>query len=470
MDEKRVSIDNKNAIDISTGNVEPFFEGPDVDFEEGQVFKQVKDGVNFRTVGWQKASVIFLKVIFATGVLNIPTAMYSLGAVGGTLSVVGWTLLNTYCGVILGDFRNNHKNCHSIADMSGVMGGKIVQELVGVIFIIAYVLSSGSGILGVAVALNALSDHATCTVWFAFVGMILVAAAASVRKLEKIGWLTWAGFASIFVSVFVVVVAVAVRERPAYAPQTGPYELGYYVIAHPSFSAGMTASATIFGASAGTSAFLPVISEMKNPKEYRKALYACMGFVTVSYTAFSLVVYRYCGKWVTSPSLGSAGGVFKKIAYGIALFGLVISGCLYLHICAKYLFVRILRNSKHLQLNTTVHWATWLGCVWGLAGLGFVLSEAVPVYNWLAALSGSLCFAPLALTLPGLLWIYDHKPWIKGSLPQQLMYWCHWGLAALGVFLMVGGTYATAERIKSAYATGSLGATFNCADDSATTL
>jgi hypothetical protein len=211
------------------------------------------------------------------------------------------------------------------------------------------------------------------------------------------------------------------------------------------------------GSSAGTSAFLPVIAEMRNPKEYRKALYACMSFVTVTYTIFSLVLYRYCGKWVTSPSLGSAGGVVKKAAYGIAFFDLVISGCLYLHICAKYLFVRILRNAKHLQLNTAIHWGTWLGCVWGLAGLGFVLSEAVPVYNWLAALSGSLCFAPLALTLPGFFWVYDHKSWIKGSLLQQVIYWLHWGLAALGLFMMVGGTYATAELIKEAYATGYLG-------------
>ncbi|KAF8850573.1 hypothetical protein BDZ45DRAFT_187393 [Acephala macrosclerotiorum] len=209
---------------------------------------------------------------------------------------------------------------------------------------------------------------------------------------------------------------------------------------------------------------------MKISKEYRKALYACMSFVTVTYTVFSLVVYRYRDQRVTSPSLGSAGGVIKKVAYGIALFGLVISGCLYLHIRAKYLFVRILRNSKRPQLNTVIHRSTWLGCVWGRAGLGFVLSEAVPVYDWLAALSGSLCFARFALTLPGLMWIYDHKTWIEGCSLQRVMYWLHWGIAALGVFLMIGCAYATAEQIKAAYATGSLGATFNCAVNSAATL
>jgi len=34
-------------------------------------------------------------VIFATGVLGIPSALYSLGALPGALSVVGWGALNT---------------------------------------------------------------------------------------------------------------------------------------------------------------------------------------------------------------------------------------------------------------------------------------------------------------------------------------------------------------------------------------
>lgn len=96
--------------------------------------------------------------------------------------------------------------------------------------------------------------------------------AAAVRKFEKVAWLTWAGFLSIFIAVFIVVIAVTTRDRPAAAPQTGPYELGYHAIAYPTFVAGMTASATIFVSSAGTSAFLPVISEMRNPKDFKKAL------------------------------------------------------------------------------------------------------------------------------------------------------------------------------------------------------
>lgn len=276
-------------------------EGISEDFE---VFKQTEDGVNFRTVGWPMATVIFLKTIFALGVLSIPAAMYTLGAVGGSLSVIGWQALNTYTAVLQGDFRNNHPRCHSIADMAGVVGGIWMKELTGALFIVAYVILTGSGIVGVSIGINALSHHGACTVWWAVLATFFVALAASARKFHQIGWLTWIGFASIFIAVFIIVVAVTTRDRPAAAPPTGPYEFGFYAIAYPSFAAGMVASCTIFVSGAGTSAMLPVISEMKNPRDYRKALFICMGIVTAAYLSFSLVVYRWCGKWVASPSLG----------------------------------------------------------------------------------------------------------------------------------------------------------------------
>ena len=60
-------------------------------------------------------------------------------------------------------------------------------------------------------------------------------------------------------------------------------------------------------------------------------------------------------------AFGSAGTLFKKISYGIALPGLVIGVGIYQHVAAKLIFVRVLRDSRHLQANTVTHWATWLG-------------------------------------------------------------------------------------------------------------
>lgn len=51
------SDDEKAQHNYGTGVVEPY-EDP---LEENEVFKKTKEGVDFRTVGWPRASVIFLK-------------------------------------------------------------------------------------------------------------------------------------------------------------------------------------------------------------------------------------------------------------------------------------------------------------------------------------------------------------------------------------------------------------------------
>ena len=271
---------------------------------EHEVFQQTEDRVAFRTVGWFKAAVMFLKVMIAVGVLSLPTTMDQLGAVGGGLAILAFGIFNTYCFTIFGDFRQRHRGCHSVADMAGVVGGRVAKEVTGILFIIAFLLSTSAGIVGLSTAFNALSHHAICTVWWNVIATVAIALVSSMRKLHQIGWVTYVGFVSIYAAVLIVVVGVTQRDRPAAAPQTGDFDLGYHTMAYPSFAVGMVGASTIFYSSAGTSAFLPIMSEMRRPQDYKKALYLCMTIVTTSYLAFTTVVYKYCGKWLANPSLG----------------------------------------------------------------------------------------------------------------------------------------------------------------------
>ena len=88
------------GLDRSDSNQEPIKPTADDEFE---VFKKTGHGVDFRTVSWQRASIVFLKILFATGVLSIPAAMYSLGAAPGALLILGFGLLNTYVGKVQGN-------------------------------------------------------------------------------------------------------------------------------------------------------------------------------------------------------------------------------------------------------------------------------------------------------------------------------------------------------------------------------
>lgn len=89
--------------------------------------------------------------------------------------------------------------------MAYVVGGTWLKEIVGILFLVTYSICVASGIVGAATGLNALSNHAICTNYFMLVATIACFILASVRKFEKIAWLTWVGFASVYIAVFIVV-------------------------------------------------------------------------------------------------------------------------------------------------------------------------------------------------------------------------------------------------------------------------
>lgn len=43
--------------------------------------------------------------------MSIPSQVYVLGALPGSINVILWTLLNMYLGIVQGNFRNRHPKC-----------------------------------------------------------------------------------------------------------------------------------------------------------------------------------------------------------------------------------------------------------------------------------------------------------------------------------------------------------------------
>jgi len=186
--------------------------------------------------------------------------------------------------------------------------------------------------LGVSIGLNALSDHGTCTAVFVAVAAIIGFIFASVRTLGRLSWLAWVGTACVLISVFVLTIAAGVQERPAEAPQEGPWSSDFKIVGNPTFEEAMAAVSSLVLAYAGVPAFFAVASEMSDPRLYTRSVLTCQGVATVTYSVIGIVVYYYCGSYVASPALGSAGVLMKKVCYGLVLPGLIVSTLLYIHV------------------------------------------------------------------------------------------------------------------------------------------
>jgi amino acid permease len=432
------------------------------------VFGNVDEGgPNYLSVGWLGASVLMMKTEVGLGVLSIPGAFDILGMIPGIIILLAIGGITTWSSYVVGQFKLNHPQVYGIPDVGMLMWGPIGRDILAVAFCLFWVFIAGSAMLGVSIGLNAVSTHGACTAIFVAIAAIIAVAFASIRTLGKVSALAWIGMASILAAIFAVTIATGVQDRPAAAPQTGDFKSNWELVGHPSFYEAMSAISSLIFAFAGVPAYFSIASEMRNPRHYSRSLFLCRGVAIGTYLIIGIVVYYYCGSYVASPALGSAGALMKKVSYGLALPGLCVSMVLYTHLTAKYVFIRIMRNSKHLTSNSFVHWSTWIACTTSTALIAYCIASGIPAFGGLVSLMGAvfgtlMCFQPM-----GAMWFYDN--WNRsdrGSVRWKLM--CCWAafVIFIGTFLMVAGTYGSVVSLIDIFAEDSGAGAWTCVDNS----
>lgn len=129
-----------------------------------------------------------------------------------------------------------------------------------------------------------------------------------------------------------VTIAVGVQDRPAAAPKDGPWSPDFKWVNNPSFTSAISAVSGFVFAYGGIPAYFSIVAEMRHPQQYTRALMISHTFMTLIYLVIGGVIYGFCGSYVASPALGSAGGTLKKVCYAMALPGLLVSTALFIHV------------------------------------------------------------------------------------------------------------------------------------------
>lgn len=98
---------------------------------------------------------------------------------------------------IVGKFKLRHPEVYGIDDAAGLMFGRVGKEIYGISYALYTICIAGSGMLGISIALNTLSAHATCTAVYVAVACIVAFITASVRTLDRVSWLAWVGLVTL---------------------------------------------------------------------------------------------------------------------------------------------------------------------------------------------------------------------------------------------------------------------------------
>ncbi|KAH7142710.1 transmembrane amino acid transporter protein-domain-containing protein [Dactylonectria estremocensis] len=461
------------------------------------LFNSEQGDINFCGVSWQAAAVLIAKFQIGLGALSLPSTFHTLGFFPGIFCFIIISLISTVAGYLCGNARQYYPHMHSIGDAAELLFGKGARDLVGFIYYIYLAMVAGAGMLTTSVAFNALSDHGTCTIIFVAVACIAAfLIGTGFRALEKVAWISWVGVACIFAAIWTTAIACLTQDHPAAGPATGPIDLDIRILPKTSFSEAMTAIANQLFAVGASGTFFSISAEMKHPEKFTRSLLWGQGFIVLTCLAIASIVYGKVGQFLASPALGSGGPLIKKVSYGIALPGLLVTAVLFSHIAAKYLFVRILRGTEHLQHSTVKHWTVWIGSMLVTVIFGFIIVGVVPFFGDFLSLVGALVNPVFTNVVPGfmlLFYIARQPPKVaEGAQPLReeetttgrhwlidslMAYKRGWKIALLvilgifmifsGAFIIIGGTYSSVLSIKRSYDEGSVSGVFSCGDNSA---
>ena len=198
------------------------------------------------------------------------------------------------------------------------------------------------------------------------------------------------------------------------------------------------------------------IAEMKNPKDFPKAVWAVTICEILVFGLVGSVVYAYTGtQYNTAPAFGSLTGtasnpeLYKKVAFSFMIPTLIFLGVLYASVSARFVFFRIFEGTRHKGNHTVVGWASWAGILAVLWVLAFIVAEVIPFFSDLLSLMSALFDSFFGFIFWGTAYFRmrkaDYGPgWIQRRGIRGL-----WGfvlnvvIILIGLFMLTAGTYVS---------------------------
>jgi amino acid permease len=352
--------------------------------------------------------MVMVAETISLGILSLPQAMATLGIVPGLILLLGLGAMASYSGFVIGQFKQRYPHIHSMGCAGEVLFGRWGGEILGWGQFLFYVFIMGSHILTFSIMMNAITDHGQCTILWMVIGTILSLGFTLPRTLKNLSYYSVVSFLSIIGAVMITMIGISIT-KPGMRLVDGHEVLTVRLWPRDnlSFEAGFLAVANMVFAYAGHVAFFTFISELRNPRDFPKALAFLQCSDISMYIITAVVVYYYAGDHVASPALDSASHVVKKVAYGVAIPTIVIAGVVNGHVGVKYLYVRMLR-SRTDDLMHQRNWRSyriWLAICVSSWLAAWLIAEAVPVFNDLLGLTSALFASWFTFGLSGMFWM-----------------------------------------------------------------
>lgn len=469
-DDNKGKLENVDELSLSTD-----------EYLRKEIEEEEDHDINYRNCSWQKTAGLLFSEYICLAIMSFPWSYSVLGLGLGLIVTVIVSLLCLYTGLIIADYCAAYPHLTNVCDIGQhLIGPKWVWYVTAVAFLLNNTLIQALHVLVGEKYLNTISDNKTiCSIVFGVVTAIACFLCSLPRTFSHMSIVGYFSAATMFVAVILAMIFAGIQSHPyGYEKEETPVkwhawpkETNYVNI--------MSAVLNIVYTFVGQITYPSFISQMKQPRDFKKALIVVTICELVTFSLAGSIVYVYVGNaYITAPAFGSLVGNFKKIAFSFALPTIIFLGSLYSNVSSQFLFHRIFnKESVHRNSHTVTGWLTWAGLNGGLWVLAFVIAEVIPFFSDLLGLMSSLfdCFFGFifwALAYFKLKKLYYYKKtgettsllqlFREGNLLTKLEFILNVIIFALGWYILGPGLYATIQSIIWSYQESLYGRPFSC--------
>ena len=397
----------------------------------------------------------------------MPSAFASLGMVAGVIMTLGIGLIAIYTSYVVGQVRLKHPHIQHYADAVGLIWGRFGYELTSVMFVLFLVLITGSHVLTGTIAwIRIVDEPGLCALIWGVISAVLLYCLALPPTFHEFAILGYIDFVSIILAIGITMIATGVEASNA----TGGLAAVPWSAWPPpdiSFASVFLSTTNIVFAYSFAVCQYSFMAEMHTPADYVKSIWA-LGLIEIFiYTLTGAIIYSFVGSNVGSPAILSDSKLVSRVAFGIALPVIFISGAINTTVVGKYIMGRVFPNSELRYVNTRKGWAIWLMLIAGLTIIAWVIAEAIPFFNALLGIISSLFISGFTFYFPALFWFIIIKEGKWNANPKNIGLSILNGLVfCIGICVLVCGTYASIEDILESYKKGTVGGSFACSSSS----
>ncbi|KKK16563.1 hypothetical protein P175DRAFT_0501861 [Aspergillus ochraceoroseus IBT 24754] len=418
----------------------------------------------FSRLGWKRLTVILIVEAIALGSLSLPSTFATLGMVAGVICCVGLGFVAIYTSYVVGQVKLKFPLVAHYPDAGRLMFGRFGYELINFMLVLQLLFLTGSHCLTGAIAWISITESGICSVIFAVISAIILFLLAVPPSFTEMAILGYIDFGSIIIAIGITIISTGIKSTNAPGGLAAvPWS------AWPkddiSFKDAFISVTNIIFAYSFAMCQFSFMDEMHTPKDYVKSIWALGLTEILIYTLTGALVYAFVGQDVQSPALLSAGTLMSRIAFGVALPVIFISGSINTVVAARIVHGRIFKKSNIRFINTKMGWITWLITIAAGTVIAFVIAEVIPFFNDLLSISSSLFISGFTFYFPALMWFmliregdWDRKNIALGALNVFVF--------LIGILTLGAGTYASVQDIIDKYTAGSVRGVFSCSKPS----